>query len=177
VLGPDYIAELFEIVADEAPRSTRLFVNENFVEYFPAKADALVELMTDLVDRGASVDAVGLQTHLLLGEPDWDLLQRTMERLAALGVQVMVTEVDVPITADVPDRAQVQAARYRKVVETCLAVRACDTINVWGVDDGHTWLDGLLGPGTDPLLFDRAFQPKPAYFEVRDTLKAGRPRR
>lgn len=176
VLGPDYIAQLWEIVESEAPRSTRLFVNENFVEYFPAKADALVALVTDLRARGARVDAVGLQTHLLLGEPDWALLRQTMDRLAALGVKVMITEVDVPVAPDLSDRFAVQAERYRRVVETCLAVRACDTINVWGVDDGHTWLDGLLGPGTDPLLLDRSFEPKPAYDAVRDALRAGRPR-
>jgi endo-1,4-beta-xylanase len=123
-----------------------------------------------------AVDAVGLQTHLMFGEPNWDLMRLTMERLAALGVKVMVTEVDVPVGPSEPDRLTVQATRYRRVVETCLAVRACDTINVWGVDDGHTWLDGLLGPGTDPLLFDRSFQPKPAYFAVLDALRSGRPR-
>jgi endo-1,4-beta-xylanase len=175
VLGADYIAQLFEIVEAEAQRSTRLFINENFVEYIPAKADALVALVADLLERGISVDAVGLQTHLLLGEPDWALLHGTIERLAGLGVAIMITELDVPVTADVPDRREVQAERYRRVVDTCLAVRSCDTINIWGVDDGHTWLDGLLGPGTDPLLFDADFQPKPAYFAVRDELRGGRP--
>jgi endo-1,4-beta-xylanase len=174
VLGPDYIVELFDIVAAEAPPWTRLFVNENFVEYRADKSDALVALVTDLVARGVPVDAVGLQTHLLLGEPDWALLRSTMDRLAALGVRVMITEVDVPVAASVPDRFDVQATRYQRVVETCLAVRACDTLNVWGVDDGHTWLDSLLGPGTDPLLFDRQLRAKPAYFAVRDALLDGR---
>lgn len=176
VLGPDYLLQLWAIVEAEAPRTTRLFVNENFVEYFPAKADALVTLVRDLRAGGARVDAVGLQTHLLLGEPDWTLLRDTMDRLAALGVKVMITEVDVPVAPQLPDRFTVQAERYRRVVETCLAVRACDTLNVWGVDDGHTWLDGLLGPNTDPLLFDRSYAPKAAYDAVRDQLRAGRPR-
>ena len=176
VLGPDYLVQLFVIVESEAPRSTRLFVNENFVEYRPEKADALVALVGDLLDRGARVDAVGLQTHLILGEPDWALMRRTMDRLAALGVKVMLTEVDVPVEPALPDRFEVQATRYRRVVETCLAVRACDTINVWGVDDGHTWLDSLLGPGTDPLLFDRERNPKPGYFAFRDALASRRPR-
>jgi len=176
VLGADYIAQLFEIVDEEAPPSTRLFVNENFVEYFPAKADALVELVGGLLDRGARVDAVGLQTHLLLGEPDWGLMRQTMERLEALGVNVMVTELDVPVAPALPDRLQVQADRYRRVVEACLAVRACDTVNVWGVDDRYTWLDSVLGPGTDPLLFDRSGDRKPAYFAVREALADGRPR-
>ncbi len=175
VLGPDYVAQLFAIVEAEAPRSTRLFVNEAFIEYNAAKADALVALVADLLDSGARVDAVGLQTHLLLGEPDWTLFRRTMDRLAALGVHVMVTEVDVPVAKTVADRFALQAQRYRRVVETCLAVPACDTVNVWGVDDAHTWLDSLFGPGTDPLLFDRWLRPKASYFAVRDAFLVGRP--
>jgi GH35 family endo-1,4-beta-xylanase len=47
-------------------------------------------------------------------------------------------------------------------------------VNVWGVDDAHTWLDSLLGPGTDPLLYDRERRAKPAYFAFRDALLRGR---
>ncbi len=175
VLGSDYIAELFAIVDAAAPDSTQLFVNENFVEYFPAKADALVALVGDLVDAGVRIDGVGLQSHFILGAPDFDLLARTGDRLEALGVSVFLSELDVPVAADVPNRAGVQAERYRQAVATCLGWASCDLVNVWGVDDGHTWLDGLLGPGTDPLLFHRDLTPKAAYFAVLGQLLEGRP--
>ena len=174
VLGDDYIAELFDIVRAAAPAGTELFVNENFVEYFPAKADGLVTLVHGLLDAGVVVDGVGFQSHFLFGEPDFDLMRTTGDRLEALGVKVFLTELDVPVNADVPDRATVQAERYRRAVATCLGWTTCDVINVWGVDDGHTWLDGVLGPGTDPLLYDRDRQPKPAYFAFREALLAGR---
>ena len=157
-----------------APAETQLFVNENFVEYFPAKADGLVALVQGLLDAGVAVDGVGFQSHFIFGAPDFDLMRATGERLEALGVKVFLTELDVPVAADVADRATVQAARYRRAVETCLAWTTCDVINVWGVDDGHTWLDGLLGPGTDPLLYDRERNAKPAYFAFREALLAGR---
>jgi endo-1,4-beta-xylanase len=174
VLGPDYVEQLFRIVADEAPRRTRLFVNENLVEYFPAKADALVALVRDLVDSGARIDAVGLQTHLFLGEPDWTLLRTTMERLADLGVEVWVTELDAPVPVDQPDRLAVQAERYRRVVATCLDVDACRSVFVWGVSDADSWINWFLAPSLSPLLFDEGLAPKPAYFATRDALLAGR---
>ena len=174
VLGDDYIAELFGIVRAAAPAGTELFVNENFVEYFPAKADGLVTLVQGLLDAGVTVDGVGFQSHFMFGAPDFDLMRATGERLEALGVKVFLTELDVPVAADVPDRPTVQAERYRRAVETCLGWTTCDVINVWGVDDGHTWLDGVLGPGTDPLLYDRDRQPKPAYFAFREALLAAR---
>ncbi len=176
VLGDDYIAQLFAIVRAAAPSGVELFVNENFVEYFPVKADDLVTLIDGLVTSGVKVDGVGLQSHFIFGPPDFDLLARTGDRLQKLGVKVFMTELDVPVAADVPQRAEVQAERYRSAVETCLNWSTCDLINIWGVDDGHTWLDGLLGPGTDPLLFDRDGKPKPAYFAVWNALAAGRAR-
>lgn len=175
VLGQDYVAELAAIVRAAAPSTTELFVNENFVEYYPAKADALVHLMRDLVEAGAPIDGVGLQSHFILGEPDLELLATTGRRLEALGLKVFITELDVPVAADLPDRLQVQADRYRGAVEACLGWSTCDLINVWGVHDGHTWLDGLIGPGSDPLLFDRELHAKPAYFAMKDALLRGRP--
>jgi endo-1,4-beta-xylanase len=177
VLGSDYIAELFRIARAAAPEPVELFLNENFLEYFPERAAAFVSLVRDLVEDGVPIDAVGLQTHLLLGEPDWALYRETMEQLAALGVKVFVTELDVPVPPDLPDRFEVQAERYRRVVEVCLAVPSCDMIIVWGISDRHTWLnwfDLLTGPDPDPLLFDDFLEPKPAYFAMREALLHGR---
>ncbi len=175
VLGDDYVTELFGIVAAAAPDSVELIVNENFVEYSQAKADALVTLTAELVDAGARIDGVGLQSHFLFGEPNWDRLHQVMVDLGALGVDVHITELDAPIAPDLPDRLAIQARRYLRAVQTCLDVPACRSITVWGVEDGHTWIDGLFGAGQDPLLFDAAGQPKPAFFAVAAGLAAGRP--
>ena len=174
VLGPGYAAELFAIAAAEAPPGVELFLNENLVEYLPEKADALVALVEQLVAAGAPIDAVGLQSHLIPGEPDWDLYLRTMQRLEALGVTPFITELDVPVPATVPDRAAVQAERYRRAAEVCLSVATCDELIVWGVSDRSSWLDWFLAPGLAPLLLDQDLQPKPAYAAVRDELLAGR---
>lgn len=175
VLGPDYVAQLFTIVADEAPPTTELIINENLVEYSAAKSDALVALVTDLVERDVPIDGVGLQSHFLFGEPDWGLYSRVMREVDALGLTVHVTELDVPVAPTLPDRLKVQQRRYRQAVETCLAVPACTSLTVWGVDDGHTWLDGFMGPGQDPLLFDATGAIKPAFVGVVEALVTGRP--
>ena len=170
VLGADYIAELFDIVDAAAPADVELIVNENFVEYSPAKADALVALIADLVERKIAIDGVGLQSHFIFGEPDWDRYEWVMREIGELGLDVHITELDVPVAPDLPDRLQVQRERYRHAVATCRAVPACRSITVWGVDDGHSWIDGLLGPGQSPLLFDATGNPKPAYAGVLEAL-------
>ncbi len=172
VLGPDYIAELFAIVDAAAPPTTELILNENFVEYSQAKADALVALVGALVEEGVAIDGVGLQTHLLFGEPDWDRYARVMRDLGDLGVAVHITELDVPVAPTLADRQAVQDRRYRRAVTTCLEVDACRSITVWGVDDGHTWIDDVLGPGQDPLLFHADGTIKPAFVAVLDAFLA-----
>ncbi len=174
VLGPDYVVQLFKIMGEEAPPDVKLTINENFVEYFPAKADGLVALAKSVLDAGLRIDGVGLQSHFLLGEPDWGLYRSTMERLAALGLDVYVSELDVPV-GSVPDRFQLQASRYRNAAKTCLAVKACKEFFIWGLDDSNSWLDWFLGPNLDPLPFDKTLAPKPAFDALYEAFLAGRP--
>jgi endo-1,4-beta-xylanase len=173
VLGPDYISQTFRIAEEAAPDS-ELWLNEILTENNPAKASALVDLAASLVAAGVPIDGVGLQGHLFAGEPDYALVQGTMQRLADLGLKVAITELDAPVGGDLPDRLEVQAQRMAGMVRACLAVSACDSVTFWGLSDDVSWLNSFLGPNLDPLLFDASLQPKPAYFAVRGALLAGR---
>lgn len=97
-LGPDYVAELFE-VAHAADPGAELWLNEVFTEVFPAKGDALVALVSSLRDRGVPIHGVGLQTHLTLSPaaPNPGSVSGLVARLRALGVEVAITELDVPL--------------------------------------------------------------------------------
>ncbi|MCA9772029.1 MAG: endo-1,4-beta-xylanase [Myxococcales bacterium] len=174
VLGPDYIEEAFRIAAEEAPGTER-FLNEILTEYSIGKAHALVALAKSLVDAGAPIDGVGLQSHMFLGEPRWALVEETMDAIAALGLKVAITEMDAPVLPLYPINLFDQAKRMKRNVELCLAHPACDAVTVWGVTDRHSWLDWFLFPGTTPLLFDAELQPKPAYWAVLEELRQGRP--
>jgi endo-1,4-beta-xylanase len=179
VLGPDYIAELFQIVDAAAPEGVKLVLNENFVEYFPKKAKGLVALVTDLVERGVPIDSVGFQTHLMLthvfGEPDWEVYEETMRRISDLGLDVWVSELDNPVDPARPDRFTYQAENYARVVEACLSVEMCSDILIFGIQDRPAYWFPLPYDDPAPLLFNKDFEPKPAYFAVRDALLAGRP--
>ncbi|MEM8609191.1 MAG: endo-1,4-beta-xylanase [Myxococcota bacterium] len=179
VLGPDYIEELFWIVDAAAPDGVELVLNDNFTEYFPLKAQALVALVRQLVDSGAPIDSVGFQTHLMLTElfdiePDFELHQETMQQVADLGVNVWISELDNPVDPTREDWLEFQAANYRRAVEACLAVSRCTDIQIWGVQDGDYFFDVGYEP-TSALLFTENFERKPAYFAVRDALLRGRP--
>ena len=63
-----------------------------------------------------------------------------------------------------------------RIFAACLAVAACTGVTTWGIDDGSTWLDTFSvtagSSPNEPLLFDAAGQPKPAYQAVVQTLRA-----
>lgn len=174
VLGPEYIATALRMAREIAPGSER-WLNEIFTESNPDKCAALIALARDLLEQGAPLDGVGLQGHLFPNAPDFELVEQTLRSLADLGLSVAITELDAPVNRGPDSRFELHAERMAAMVRACLAVPACDSVTVWGLHDGVSWLNGLLGPGKIPLLFDESLEPKESYFRVRDALLEGRP--
>ncbi|MFI6792062.1 endo-1,4-beta-xylanase [Nonomuraea sp. NPDC050383] len=158
VLGPDYLAEAFRI-AHAADPGAKLFINESLVEFYPAKRQELYGLVSDLVARGVPIDGVGLETHLTLSPPDPGVITGIVNSYKALGLEVAITEMDVHLNPDAnhdTDQAQI----YWSVVSEALAAGIRD-ISFWGFTDKYafTWI-----PGARPLMFDKDYKPKPAFF-------------
>ena len=167
VLGDEYIDQMFTIAHTAAP-DEQLWLNEAAVEYLPKKAAALVSLVAGLVQRGVPINGVGIQGHLVGGTVDATALERLVADLEALGVQVAITELDIP-ARDPVDPLAAQADTYRKAFAACLAQR-CREVTLWGFTDRYTWIDGTFGEGLAPLPFDRDYQRKPALAAIRDQL-------
>jgi endo-1,4-beta-xylanase len=175
-MGPDYIAEMFTAAHAADPDAT-LWLNEVFTELFPAKADAIVRLVATLRDRGIPIHGVGLQTHLTLtpAAPAAGSVSGLMSRLRDLGVDVAITELDVPLGPARGEQAQVDT--YRQVVTECL-LAGCSEVSTWGVSDSFTTLDSaaqrqnnpflsaFFSLPSKPLLLDTNFEPKAAYQAV-----------
>jgi endo-1,4-beta-xylanase len=170
-LGIDYIAIAFR-AAHEADPAAKLWLNDAFTEYYPQRADALFALAKWLVDAGVPITGVGLQTHLLVNSAvPAGGVGSLVSRLQGLGLEVELSEVDVPISAERSEDDQVSL--YTQVVGECLDL-GCRDIFVWGVSDGETWLDNpamrdanvlmqQFSNPSNPLLLDRSYKPKPAY--------------
>jgi endo-1,4-beta-xylanase len=103
-----------------------------------------------------------------------------MKRLGDLGLNVYITEMDVPIQKpSTAAKLTNQANIYSGVLRTCLAAPNCKSLIVFGVDDGD-WNEPpafarsgsmQVGQMTAPLLFDADFKPKPAYNAMLTTLR------
>lgn len=176
-LGPEYIADAFRWAHDADPDAL-LFLNEFSAEGLGAKSDGLYRLAAQLLADGVPLHGVGFQTHLgyIFGPPP-PTMRANLERFAALGLLVNLSEVDYqiwPLPGDLPARLEVQRQGYVDVVSACLAVPACEAITFWGVGDRYSWIDYTFGVDDHPLLFDDDFLKKPAYHGVADALRAAR---
>ncbi len=170
LLGPDYIADALDLAHESDPDAT-LFLNEWFSETLGPKFDAFLELVTRLVARGAPLHGVGFQGHFLQ-PPRFDDLRAHLQAFADLGLVVELTEVDIALRSASSPEAQLDQQRqdYFDVASACLAVATCRRITLWGFTDRFTWMDEFFGPGFAPLVLDRDYRRKPAYFGLRDAL-------
>ncbi len=163
VIGPDYIDLAFQW-AHEADPQALLFYNDYGGEGLGHKSDAIYALLKAMITRGVPVQGVGLQMHVSLDRyPDAQDLLANMKRLAALGLQVQITEMDVEIQGDprpMQARLQAEASIYQEVLSTCLAFKPCTAFVMWGFTDAYSWIPGATGHPDAPLDLRRRLSPQ-----------------
>ncbi|HSD82348.1 MAG TPA: endo-1,4-beta-xylanase, partial [Anaerolineae bacterium] len=175
VIGNGYIEQAFRTAA-AADSTAKLVYNDYNIETVNSKSTAVYNMLADFKNRGVPIDGVGLQMHLTNGGLDYNSLATNMQRFAALGLEVYITEMDVrfPVPVSQTDLNN-QATIYRNVTNRCLAQPACKALQVWGIPDKYSWVpDTFPGQGA-PLLFDDNYNAKPAYYAVQSELQNIRP--
>ena len=174
-LGSGYIAEAFR-AARAADPTAKLYLNDYNVEGQNAKSNAMYTLVRDLRAQGVPIDGVGFQGHLAIQYGFPNDLRQNLERFAALGVDVKITELDVRMQLPVDaTKLATQATYYRNVLTACLAVPRCVGVTVWGLTDRYSWVPGTFPGQGAALPYDEDYNPKPAYTAVHDALAGGSP--
>lgn len=173
-LGDGYIELAFR-TAHAADPDARLFYNDFMAEDLNRKSDAVFKLVTDLLAKGVPIHGVGLQAHLMLKVPDREALQANIQRLADLGLEVHLTEVDAGIREPITRKKKIaQAILYRRLLDACLNVSACTSMVLWGFTDRFTWIDYFPGY-SEPLPFDRKLNKRLPWYALSERLDKGRP--
>lgn len=157
-LGVDYIALAFEHARAADPAAV-LFLNDYNLEQIPGKRRDFLKLAESLLRAGAPLGGLGTQTHIPADLPA-GALTATIRDLAALGLPVHVSELDVSLNR-AKGGGDLRGAQARLVAETVEAVMALPEgqrfgITVWGARDRDSWLNRSGRRGDAPLLFDNA---------------------
>ena len=161
-MGSGYIADALR-TAHAADPSAQLYINDYSIEGENAKSNAMYSLVQSLLAQGVPINGVGFESHFILGQVPSSMLAN-MQRFAALGVNVAVTELDdrIQLPATTADLNQ-QATDYATVVSDCLQVSRCVGVSQWGVGDADSWIPGTFSGWGAATMYDQNYQPKPAY--------------
>lgn len=161
--------------AREADPEALLILNEHFAEGMNVKSQAVYALAQGLLQQGIPLDGIGLQMHVWLGGPPSQAeLEENMRRLADLGLQAHITEMDVRTQYaqdSLAEKLAWQAQIYRQAFGACLQAVNCEVFGVWGLTDRHSWIPDYTGVPDLPLLFDEQGQPKPAFDTLIELLQ------
>jgi endo-1,4-beta-xylanase len=190
ILGPEFMERAFHLAHEADPKATLLYNDYN--EHNPGRRRFLVDVLRDYRKRGVPIHGVGFQGHVGLSYPDLGEYEKSLQAIAAEGLPVHITELDVdvlprassytgaeistnfelreqlnPWKTGLPAEVEAQlTARYRQLFELFLKYRkTIARVSTWGTHDGESWKNNfpVRGRTNYPLLFDRELKPKPAY--------------
>lgn len=195
-LGDDYVVEAFRLAQKAAPH-TKLYYNDYNIEE-PKKRAGAIALIKKIQAAGVRIDGVGIQGHWKAYNIPLKDIEESIKEFSSLGIEVMFTELDLsvlpnpwdanvadvnktaannermnPYSAGLPDSMQIKLTKgYEDLFNLFLKYSdKISRITFWGLNDGQSWLNDwpIRGRTNYPLLFDRNFKPKPAFYKVIET--------
>ncbi len=170
-----YIKDAFTFARKYAEEGTKLFLND-YNEYMAQKRDLLYAKVVELHDAGL-LDGVGMQSHWDMEFPSVDLFETALEKYASIdGIEIQLTEIDMHNNDDSEEGLKKQADRYKEFFDVITKMDRESAANItsvtfWGLKDGESWLSGMKGETSYPLLFTDDMEKKPCYESI---LEAGK---
>ena len=187
-LGPDYIERAFKIAHSSDPNAI-LTYNDNGLTYSnrfgtsyeEQRREAVLNLLSRLKAKNTPVHALGIQSHLEAHrnkEFDGKKFRAFLSDVASMGIKIIISELDVrdnKLPKNIAKRDRAVAEAYYQYLSVILDEPAVTTIISWGLSDRHTWISGFAprndGAEVRPLLLDRQYLRKPAWYAVAKALK------
>ena len=170
ILGEDHIIKAFEY-AHQADPDAELYYNEYDFE-IKSKCEGVIRLIKNLQSEGIRLEGIGIQGHWFLDYPNIEDIENYVLALSDLGVNLMITELDVsalpfypvdsqavdissfdtelrkkynPYTHDLPESVQQDLAnRYAGLFSLFLKHREkFSRVTFWAVHDRQSWRNYL----------------------------------
>lgn len=170
----DYIDKSF-IWARQADPHATLILNDFNNESINDTSNAMYDYVKGALQRGVPIDGIGMQMHIDGGHPPTkDEVASNMRRFADLGLEVYVTEFDInmnDLQTNAKGKDQIQGNIYYEMMRACIESEVCHNFAYLGITDSETWYNHIGLKDPRPLMFDKRYQPKPAYFSTRAALE------
>ena len=168
-----YIDLAFKTAREADPQSA-LILNDFSNEGINDVSNAMYDYVKSAKARGIPIDGIGMQMHIDgTHPPTKDEVISNMNRFGQLGVNVYVTEFDVnmnDVQADAKTKNDMEGKIYYEMLRACLESQYCRSFGILGITDKETWYNYMGLTDARPLPFDEDYQPKPAYYSMRQAL-------
>lgn len=191
IIGEEFIELAFRFAHEADPKAELIY--NDYSMTVKCKVDFVAErIVRPLKKKGVKIHAVGMQGHWHVDRPSVEEIDYAIQTLSDERVRVHITELDLdvlpraygymgadvntqfelrdeldPYRDGVPDEVLIrQAERYREIFDLFLKhKRTIERVTFWGISDGDSWKNDfpVRGRTSYPLLFDREYNPKPAY--------------
>lgn len=177
-LGKSYVEKAFKY-AHEADTSALLFYNEYETEWKPAARLAAINLVQELKQKKIPINGFGMEMHLALAYPSIEEIKQATNEIVTLGLLIHYSEIDLCFNTTGNPQFKIndsllclQADKYGQLIELYKTIPAKQQygITFWGLSDANSWIPSTFNRKDYPLLFDSLYQPKPAYYEVKNKL-------
>jgi endo-1,4-beta-xylanase len=165
-----------EALAEIGANDVKRFYNDYGIENPGTKADAALQLVSELRKRHTRIDGVDLESHFIVSEtPSLADQLSTKQSYIHAGLDVAITELDIRFS-EAPFYSaagqQQQAADYYTSVTSCVqAGPRCIGAVVWDFDDAYSWVPSTFAGQGGATLFNSTLQAKPAYYAVAEALE------
>lgn len=176
-LGKDYALKAFQWARQYGNPTDIHFINDYNLEYSLDKCKGLIAYVKYLEDKGAKIDGIGTQMHIV-ATSDKAKIEEMFKLLAATGKLIKISELDMGFegklqTAQIsPQQYAEQAEMYKYVVKKYFELIPAAQrygITIWAPQDSpasSSWRGG------EPIgLWTEGFVRKPAYVGVAEGLK------
>ena len=176
-VGNDFFIKAFEFAKKYADPEVSLFYND-YETSEPWKRDFIIEnILKPLIDKKL-VDGMGLQSHLLMDHPDFEVYKTALEMYGALGIQIHITELDIHNNDPSEESMHALAQRYKQFFELYVDAKKTEKANItsvtfWNIVDEASWLSGFRRETSYPLLFRGKCEAKEAYYAVMEAALPG----
>jgi endo-1,4-beta-xylanase len=166
---PVYIRKAFEYA--RTLTNKKLELRDGDFE-FPnsEKYNAFYQLVTHLKKVHTPINVIGFQMHINLDHNyDWDGLARNIKRYRQLGYEVNISETEIGDTVKSwsDEKAALQKMRYYRLVSASTKGGA-NNFQLFGFNDDNVY--GFFRSGENPLPFNYYFEPKPAYYGIKEAM-------
>lgn len=161
-----YIMKAFTYARKYAPAGCKLFYND-YNEYSTAKMNYIVsDILTPLVEKNL-IDGMGMQSHISMSTPTIEQYRKAIQTYSDLGLEIQITELDVSQKSNAVSDQLELAQRYQDCFKLYKEMKDSgvnlSAVVLWGITDSTSWIGGY------PLLFDKDYQAKDAFYAVADT--------